>query len=83
MEHKDDTKIVSQAKESAFNATFYADCRHELKKIESGYRLCVVCNLGKVGGGGTHPSAKSNKGLVRDLRAVAKVWSKKFNGNML
>lgn len=37
----------------AWFAAFYADCRHEVRPVESGYRLVLIYNLRKSGAGDT------------------------------
>jgi|GEM_PF-977168 len=46
--HSDQSVEVDFGQHSKFAtqyAAFYADCEHEVKKVESGYRVCVVYNL--------------------------------------
>lgn len=49
IEHQGQTLICpsegAAAGKSASYAAFYADCRHEVRKLEAGYRVCLVYNL--------------------------------------
>jgi predicted 2-oxoglutarate/Fe(II)-dependent dioxygenase YbiX len=47
VKHKDQTHTFDHSKTpcSMFYCAFYADCEHELKQVQSGYRLCLVYNL--------------------------------------
>lgn len=52
--HGDAQKVFDYAAENHFSmcfAAFYADCKHEIRPIESGYRLCLVYNLIHTGKG--------------------------------
>ena len=52
VEHDGRVQVVSFSKHSASRlqfAAFYADCRHEVRPIESGYRVCLVYNLSTTG----------------------------------
>ena len=76
VKHKGDTESFQQGELSKFNsqyAAFYADCRHELKKVTSGHRLCLVYNLVKVSGYGL-PTAADNCGTLKRLKNAARCW---------
>jgi hypothetical protein len=85
VQHNGDTKVINQSSGSEFHtqyAAFYADCKHELKKLETGYRLCIVYNLVRVGSGPC-PDASQNVALLKSLKAAAKAWADDFNGKKL
>ena len=48
----------------------YADCRHELKEVTSGHRLCLVYNLVKTGAGES-PVVSDNVSTIKRLRVSA------------
>lgn len=80
--HKGGTESFDQAASSSFGsqyAAFYADCKHELKAVTSGHRLCLVYNLVKVGAG-PRPTAASNDAILKRLRTVAQAWAKSYDG---
>lgn len=52
---------------------FYADCEHELKKIQSGYRLCMLYNLLRVDNGRV-PNLSGPKEIQDSLELVANLW---------
>lgn len=85
VEHNGESKKIDQSSLSEFSAqyaAFYADCMHELKKLESGYRLCIVYNLVKVGFG-PRPSVSQNDDIIKSLKLAAKAWAQDFDGNKL
>ncbi|KAJ3089359.1 hypothetical protein HK102_006581 [Quaeritorhiza haematococci] len=48
VKHKYTTKVFDFAAHSEFGAfytAFYCDCKHQIKPVTSGYRLCLVYNL--------------------------------------
>lgn len=53
LEHDGQTKRIEfGGKDSEFQtqyAAFYADCRHEVTPVKSGYRVCLVYNLASTG----------------------------------
>lgn len=51
-------------------AAFYADCEHELKPTQSGYRLCMLYNLLRVGNG-LVPCLSGTKEIQDSLNHVA------------
>lgn len=73
-------KFDHQVKEVSFSealeeyqlpyAAFYADCTHELTKIQSGYRLCLVYNLLQL----NEPIVKTNPAHTHQLLQLAKVF---------
>lgn len=85
MHHNGETKVINQTGMSEFNtqyAAFYADCKHELRKLETGYRLCIVYNLVKVGTEAL-PALFQNDSLVKSLKVTAKAWADTFDGRKL
>ena len=80
VKHQGDTEEFDQSATSSFGSqyiAFYADCKHELKTVTSGYRLCLVYNLVKVGEG-VCPKAAANTTVLKRLEAAAKVWGREF-----
>ena len=85
VKHQGKTKEFAQSNSSTFEssyAAFYADCKHELKPVTSGHRLCLVYNLVKTGAGGL-PRAQRNRHILRQLKSAVSAWSKSFDGNKL
>uniref|UniRef100_A0A7S3VEI6 Uncharacterized protein n=1 Tax=Chaetoceros debilis TaxID=122233 RepID=A0A7S3VEI6_9STRA len=83
VKHKGDTETFEQGALSKFEsqyAAFYADCKHELKKVTTGHRLCLVYNLVKVGFG-SRPSAADNCAVMNRLRNAARLWGKEYDNN--
>lgn len=70
--HGGNQKVYDFAAKNQFSmcfAAFYADCKHEIRPIESGYRLCLVYNLVHTGKG--LPPALMDKSV--DARRVAEL----------
>lgn len=67
VEHDGQTKKMEfGGKNSEFKtqyAAFYADCRHEIKPVKSGYRICLVYNLA-LAGNKRQPSAPQHATAV-------------------
>lgn len=81
--HKGETESFGHG--SSFQshyAAFYADCKHELQKVESGHRICLVYNLVKVGFG-SRPRASDSTSVLKKLTAAASAWGDSFDGNKL
>lgn len=81
VKHRGETETFSQGSVSKFasqHAAFYADCKHELKPVESGHRLCLVYNLVKTGAG-ARPSANDNRAVLKRLKAAAQQWSEEYD----
>jgi predicted 2-oxoglutarate/Fe(II)-dependent dioxygenase YbiX len=47
VKHKGQTHTFDHSNDhlGMFYSAFYADCEHELKPVQSGYRLCLIYNL--------------------------------------
>ena len=74
-------EIFEQDSGSKFGSqyvAFYNDCKHELKKITSGHRLCLVYNLVKVGYGSL-PRAIDTSYLLKRLKTAARQWEDEFD----
>ncbi|KAL7496125.1 hypothetical protein ACHAWT_005551 [Skeletonema menzelii] len=85
VKHKGETQTFKQEGLSSFGsqyAAFYADCKHELKRVTSGHRLCVVFNLVKCGLG-MLPKAADNSSLIKRLNAAASEWAANYDGNKI
>ena len=85
VKHKGDTERIQQEASSKFSsqfAAFYADCKHELKKVTSGHRLCLVYNLVKVGGVG-RPSASQNGETLKRLKTAAQAWGENYDSKIV
>lgn len=85
VKHKGETQTFKQERLSAFGsqyAAFYADCKHELKKVTSGHRLCVVYNLVKCGLG-VLPKVADNSSLMKRLNSAASQWAADYDGRKI
>jgi hypothetical protein len=85
VKHKGETETFKQEGSSSFGsqyAAFYADCKHELKKVTSGHRLCIVYNLVKVGLG-MLPRVADNSSLLKRLNAAASHWAAEYDGRKI
>jgi hypothetical protein len=85
VKHKGETETFKQEGLSSFGsqyAAFYADCKHELKKVTSGHRLCVVFNLVKCGLG-MLPRVVDNSSLLKRLNAAASQWAAGYDGKKI
>lgn len=49
VEHHDETLSFGGSAERLSLIAFYADCHHEVKPVESGYRVVLTCNLSAEG----------------------------------
>lgn len=59
-------------------AAFYADCRHELRPVRSGYRVALAYNL--VRKNGKSPQAPDYKKETAEVAAVLRAWSADAEG---
>jgi hypothetical protein len=60
--------------EAAF-AAFYTDCIHEVLPVTEGYRLALVYNLVRRGGGGPLPEPPGYHGEQNRVAALLQAWS--------
>jgi len=81
VEHDGQTRRMDfGGKDSEFRvqyAAFYADCRHEIEPVTSGYRVCLVYNLA-LSGRKRRPTAPKNSAVVSQVVALLK---KVFDGD--
>ena len=85
VKHKGETQIFKQEGLSSFSsqyAAFYADCKHELKKVTSGHRLCIVFNLVKCGLGQL-PKVADNRSIIKRLNSAASQWAAAYDGKKI
>jgi len=84
IKHKNETETINQAGSNFGSqyAAFYADCKHELKKVTSGHRVCLVYNLVKTGSG-RQPRAVDNSSLLERMKVAARNWGDQYDGNKL
>lgn len=62
-------------------AAFYADCEHEVRPVQSGYRLCLTYNLALVNTQSqVQAKAPDGETAIRQLEAILLGWSTKENG---
>ena len=54
---------------------FFADCEHEIERVESGYRVALTYNLVRADAGGPAPAPPSKAGVAHALAAVAEKWA--------
>ena len=79
VKYRDETETFEQAGQSGFSSqylAFYAERKHELKRVTSGHRLCLVYNLVKRHG--TRPRAINKESLVKRLAAAGKKWEDEY-----
>ena len=75
VQHNGEEKIFDFATKSAakiFFAAFFADCRHELRPVTSGLRLCLIYNLVHSGSEPTPPADR--KQAVDRITQAVKSW---------
>ena len=53
---------------------FYVDCKHELRPVDNGKRLCLLYNLVRGGGGGPTPSLAHRDAMSDQLAQIATRW---------
>jgi predicted 2-oxoglutarate/Fe(II)-dependent dioxygenase YbiX len=74
LHHDGQTKNIDfGGKDSEFQTqyvAFYADCRHEITPVKSGYRICLVYNL--AGSGKKQPKAPHNAAAVSEAAQLLK-----------
>ena len=75
--HAGDTKsfFLGAGKDAAYGCHFaahYADCEHEITKVESGYRLALIYSLCYTGRKDLKPTAAAVSDGVRELKSVLK-----------
>ena len=77
VQHNCEEKVFDFAADSAskiFYAAFFADCRHELRPVTSGLRLCLIYNLVHSGNTPAPSPADHSQAVARVVQAV-KSWS--------
>ncbi|KAK9809073.1 hypothetical protein WJX72_008916 [[Myrmecia] bisecta] len=80
--HGDTPKMVDFSQNSDYKTcavAFYADCQHELLRVTSGYRLCLIYNLVHVGQGAP-PAAIDRTAAVQALCPILERWAADDNG---
>ena len=73
VQHHGKEKVFNFADDSAsdvFFAAFFADCRHELRPVTSGLRLCLIYNLVHAGSGPTPSPADHSQTIAHIVQAV-------------
>ncbi len=73
VQHNGKEKTFDFADDSAsdvFFAAFFADCRHELRPVTSGLRLCLIYNLVHTSSGPTPSPADHRQTVARVVQAV-------------
>ena len=77
VQHNREEKVFDFAADSAskiFYAAFFADCRHELRPVTSGLRLCLIYNLVHSGSTPAPSPADHSQAVPRVVQAV-KSWN--------
>ena len=77
VQHNREEKVFDFAADSAskiFYAAFFADCRHELRPVTSGLRLCLIYNLVHSGSTLAPSPADHSQAVARVVQAV-KSWN--------
>ena len=77
VQHNREEKVFDFAADSAskiFYAAFFADCRHELRPVTSGLRLCLIYNLVHSGTTPAPSPADHSQAVARVVQAV-KSWN--------
>ena len=77
VQHNREEKVFDFAKDSAskiFYAAFFADCRHELRPVTSGLRLCLIYNLVHSNSTSAPTPADHSQAVSRIVQAVRN-WS--------
>ena len=73
VQHNREEKIFDFADDSAskiFYAAFFADCRHELRPVTSGLRLCLIYNLVHANSAPAPSPADHSQAVSRIVQAV-------------
>src|SRR5215470_5935155 len=81
--HAGQSQSYSFADSSLFEpsfAAFYADCRHEVKPITAGYRLCLVYNLA-ITNRKKQPVLSQQMGPIEDIDKAIQAWSQETHDN--
>jgi hypothetical protein len=64
-------------------AAFYADCKHEIRPVTSGYRVCLVYNLA-TGGGKKQPAAPEFSDSIESaVKAVEAIFEEDAERDMI
>jgi hypothetical protein len=82
VQHKGKKQVYDMAKENEFEfqyIAFFADCEHELKRVTSGYRLCLVYNMIHPGTGAL-PMPLNVTDMVTKVVALIKEWEQNPDG---
>ncbi len=75
VEHQGQTAGYRGTEKDLSFVAFYADCLHELKPVESGYRISLTYNLSLVGGGAAEDSRAMEKGSRSVFASVTEALS--------
>ena len=77
--HGGESKILDNAKDSAFETTvlaWYTDVTHEVKEITSGYRLALSYHLINTSPGINPPRLPSSDSSLQSVREIFSKWSR-------
>lgn len=78
IEHNDKTVAYQASATEVSVAAFYADCRHEVRPVRTGYRVTFTCNLlvdsDPVGDVPVEPSAEASQYLTEHFATRVSRW---------
>ena len=78
IEHSGKTVACQASAAEVSVAAFYADCRHEVKPVRTGYRVTLTCNLlldsGPGGGDPAEPPADAARYLAEHFTTRVSRW---------
>jgi hypothetical protein len=78
IEHNDKTVVYQASATEVSVAAFYADCRHEVKPVRTGYRVTFTCNLlldsGPAGEVPAEPSSEAARYLTEHFTTRVSRW---------
>ncbi len=57
-----------------YSVAFYVDCKHELRPVDNGKRLCLLYNLVRGGGGGPTPLLAHRDAMSNRLAQITTRW---------
>ncbi|HUD36288.1 MAG TPA: 2OG-Fe(II) oxygenase [Streptosporangiaceae bacterium] len=79
IEHDGETVVYRASATEVSIAAFYADCRHEVKPVRTGYRVTLTCNLlldsDPAGEVPAEPSAEAARYLTEHFTTKASRWT--------
>ncbi|EFC42675.1 type IIB DNA topoisomerase [Naegleria gruberi] len=74
-EEEEEYDFASVSRYTPHFISFYADCEHMIKNVNSGYRVCLIYNLCFSGNKESKPTLKGYEELAKRLQQIVSEWN--------